>query len=47
MPSARSDARRQYLEHATGSGADIEQIARVCGGNELDEGRLDLALVDV
>ena len=41
------DARRQNLEHAAGAGADIEQIARIGGGDDLDQRRLDLALVDI
>ena len=40
-------ARRQNFEHATGSGADIEEIARIGRGDDLDERRLDLALIDV
>ena len=41
------DARRQDLQHAAGAGADVEKIARIGGGDDLDEGRLDLALIDV
>ena len=41
------DARRQNLEHAAGTGADVEQIARVGAGDDVDERRLDLALVDI
>ena len=41
------DARRQNLQHAAGAGADVEKIAGIGGGDDLDEGRLDLALIDV
>ncbi len=41
------DARAQNLDHAAGAGADIEQILRCFRGNDLDQRRLDLALVDV
>src|ERR1700726_3137447 len=41
------DARRQNLQHAAGAGADVEEIARIGGGDDLDQGRLDLALIDV
>src|SRR6202040_2410638 len=41
------DARRQNLQHAAGAGADVEEIARIGGGDNLDQGRLDLALIDV
>src|SRR5260370_10173476 len=41
------DARRQNLQHAAGAGADVEKIARIGRGNDLDQARLDLALIDV
>ena len=41
------DARRQDLQHAAGAGADVEKVARIGGGDDLDEGRLDLALIDI
>src|ERR1700736_6104754 len=41
------DARRQNLQHAAGAGADVEEIARIGGGDYLDQGRLDLALIDI
>ena len=47
MPSAWSDPRRQNFEDAAGAGADIEQIARRGGGDDLDQRRLDLALIDI
>ena len=39
--------RRQDFEHAPGSSADVEQIARVRRGDEVDKRRLDFALVDI
>src|SRR5271167_3201343 len=41
------DPRRKDLEHSSGSSADVEQIARVGRGDDPDQRRLDLALVDI
>src|SRR5260221_5145622 len=40
-------ARRQDLEHPSGAGADIEQLARLARGHEVEERPLDLALIDI
>src|SRR6185437_14900634 len=40
-------ARRKYLEHPPGAGADIEDLARLAGRHEIEERALDLALVDI
>ena len=41
------DPRRQDFEHAPGSGPDVEQVARLGSGDDVDERRLDFALVDI
>ena len=46
-PQRMSDARAENLDHAAGPGADIEQILRRGGRDDLGQRRLDLALVDV
>ena len=46
-PERALNARRQNLQHTACAGADIEKIAGIGGGDDIDEGRLDLALIDV
>ena len=41
------DPRRQDFEHSPGPGADVEQIARFGGVDDLDQRRFDLAFIDV